>query len=80
MNWKPLCLPLQSREARPALKRAAELRLTIDLSQGYRIEHVDERGLLFHLGLPVPPLQVPEEPSVNVSRRVSVLLLSLLIF
>lgn len=33
---------------------------TVDLSQGYRIEHVDERGLLFHLRLPVPPLQVPQ--------------------
>lgn len=33
---------------------------TIDLSQGNTIEHIDERGLLFHLGLLVPPLQVPQ--------------------
>lgn len=33
----------------------------MDLSQGHRVDEVDERSLLFHLGLPVPPLQVPEE-------------------
>lgn len=34
--------------------------LTIDLSQGYTVDEVDERLLLLHLSLPVPPLQVPE--------------------
>lgn len=37
------------------------MRLTIDLSQGHRVDEVDERCLLLHLGLPVPPLQVPKE-------------------
>lgn len=40
------------------------MRLTVDLSQGHRVDEVDERFLLFHLGLPVPPLQVPEEQGV----------------
>lgn len=37
------------------------MKLTIDLSQGHRVDEIDERFLLLHLGLPVPPLQVPEE-------------------
>jgi len=40
------------------------VRLTVDLSQGHRVDEVDERFLLFHLGLTVPPLQVPEEQGV----------------
>lgn len=47
-----------SLEAAPALNRVG---LTIDLSQGYTVDEVDERFLLLHLSLPVPPLQVPEE-------------------
>lgn len=43
------------------MQSRAGVRLTIDLSQGYTIDEVNERCLLLHLGLPVPPLQVPEE-------------------
>lgn len=37
------------------------MRLTVDLSQGYEVDEINERFLLLHLGLPVPPWQVPEE-------------------
>lgn len=39
----------------------AGVRLTIDLSQGHAVDHINERFLLFHLGLLVPPFQVPEK-------------------
>lgn len=39
----------------------AEGGLTIDLSQGDRVDEVYERLLFLHLSLLVPPLQVPVE-------------------